>query len=79
MDLHAYFLFKLVFGQYGASFRFTRWMPGFNRKDNDSLVFDNMALFPRDDLRKQMNLLLPVRSSKYQVYENHKLSLRDDV
>lgn len=44
-------------------------MPLSNRKD----IFDNMGLLSRDDLRKKENLLLSVRSSKYQVYENNKL------
>lgn len=50
-------------------------MPSCNRKD----IFDNMALLSRDDLKKQESLLLPVRSSKYQVYENNKLPFRGNV
>lgn len=50
-------------------------MPSCNRKD----IFDNMALLSGDDLRKQESLLLPVRSTKYQVYENNKLPFRGNV
>lgn len=55
------FIFKFVFGKHGASFRPPGRDAGCNRKDKYPFVFDTMALLSGDDLRKQENLLLPVR------------------
>lgn len=80
--LRASFLFRWIFGHYGASFAAIGCvMPGSNRKEGSYhlVLEDNMALLSRDDLRKQENMLLPVRSSRYQMRENRKWSFRGNV